>query len=242
MRGNNKSYIFKDQNDKAYFLKVLKHIEGEGLIKVAAWCIMDNHVHLVMKVDQDDLTTAMKRINIKFAMHYQKEHGTVGHVFQDRFKSEVIESDEYMMMAIRYIHNNPVKAKMVTSPKDYSWSSYNSYMNESDNINTEMYQFVMTYFHHKEKTFIDFHKLEDEYTHLEIKEDQDKYRLEKAQLIIQKYCQKYGIVDRKELEQQTDILEEMIREIKKSCHLSLRKLSGLTEISVTRLHGIVKRR
>ena len=119
IRGNNKEYLFEKNEAKIYFMKALKKVEAEGLLDLAAWCIMDNHVHLVIKTEPEDLAIAFKRINIKFAMYYNRKYKMVGHVFQDRFKSEVIESDEYLMNVIRYVHNNPVKARITDEPSNY---------------------------------------------------------------------------------------------------------------------------
>ena len=73
----------------------------------------------------------MKRINIAYAYYFNKKYHRVGHVFQDRFKSESIEEESYLLSVIRYIHNNPLNAKMMNDPILYPWSSYNLYINES---------------------------------------------------------------------------------------------------------------
>ena len=116
---------------------MLRHIEDEELIKIAAWCVMDNHVHLLMKVDQEDLAIAMKRINIKFAMHYHKVHRTIGRVFQDRFKSEVIESGKiksgidriYPIEQIVEADMNKVR-ELLQSAKDLDKNGYGLQANE----------------------------------------------------------------------------------------------------------------
>ena len=89
---------------------------------------MDNHVHLLINADLDLMADALKRTNIKFAMRYNKKYDRVGHVFQGRYKSEVINTEQYLLGVIRYIHNNPVKAEIVAEAGDYKWSSYNAYM------------------------------------------------------------------------------------------------------------------
>ncbi len=128
MRGNNKDYIFKDKKDKEFFMEVLHGLKSEGMIDLVAWCLMDNHVHLALKAEIGDLALAMKRLNIRYAMRYHLKNKSVGHVFQDRFASEAIGSDSYLLNVIRYIHRNPVKAKMVGGCGDYRWSSYGVYM------------------------------------------------------------------------------------------------------------------
>jgi len=110
MRGDNRNWIFQKRQYKLDFMEMIEEQENEGRIEMAAWCIMDNHVHLVLKAELDQLSLAMKKINVKFAMRYNLNEKMVGHVFQDRFKSQVIETDQYLLQVIRYVHNNPVKA------------------------------------------------------------------------------------------------------------------------------------
>jgi len=118
MRGNNKAYIFEQKRYKAYFMEYLRLVADEEKAEIAAWCIMDNHVHLVIKASEEKLGLIFKRINTKYAMYYHRETKTVGHVFESRYKSEVIESDESLLNVIRYVHNNPVNAKMVKKESD----------------------------------------------------------------------------------------------------------------------------
>ncbi len=130
MRGNNRNWIFEVDKNKSDLFKLINKQREEKLINLIAWCIMDNHVHLVIKAEPPNLMTAIKKINVSYAMRYNLKNNTVGHVFQDRFKSEVIEDDTYLIQVIRYIHNNPVKAGMVETPDEYEWSSYNSLLLE----------------------------------------------------------------------------------------------------------------
>ncbi len=113
MRGNNRESIFGKDEQKRFFLESLKMQGEDQTIDIVAYCIMDNHVHIVVKANIIDLAKAIKRINIKYAMNFNQKRDRIGHVFQDRFKSEAIEDDKYLIQAIRYIHNNPVAAKMV---------------------------------------------------------------------------------------------------------------------------------
>jgi len=84
---------------------------------------MENHLHLLVKVDIDKLEILMKKLNVKYAMYYNKFADRNGHVFQDRFRSEAVEDYTYLLGVLRYIHNNPVKAKIVGDMLKYKWSS-----------------------------------------------------------------------------------------------------------------------
>lgn len=237
MRGNNKSYIFEQKEAKAYFMNALRKVEGDELLSVAAWCIMDNHVHLVIKSEPDDLAIAFKRINIKFAMYCNKKYKTVGHVFQDRFKSEVVESDESLLNVIRYVHNNPVKAKMVDKPKEYEWSSYNAYT--SNKIEAGM-TFSWKLFGQKAQLFISFHQIEDDREYLEIKEDQLIFRQNRAQSIIQSICNEKGIIESKEIYRDQLLLKEIADRLVDESGMSgcqIARLMGISESRFRRVRG-----
>lgn len=228
MRGNNRNFIFKNDLDKELFKQILLHQEEENLIQIAAWCIMDNHVHIVLESELKNLTLAMKKINTKYAMNYNKKYGSSGHVFQDRYMSQVIQSDEYMMCVIRYVHLNPVKAKLVKEPMQYKWSSYREYV--LNKKNSDIAKLVYSYFYMDVDMFKRFHMEEDDQEYMEIKEDQEIYRYEKAQRIIDKYCSKYSLFTAKDIISNHIILNDMIVELKEKSGLSLRKICSLLEI------------
>ena len=109
----NQEQIFKKEKHKTKILEIIKNLKEEVQFDVIAYCIMDNHIHLLIKAEENELKALMKKTNIKYAMYYNTEEKRNGHVFQDRFRSEAIEDDNYMVGAIRYIHNNPVRAGIV---------------------------------------------------------------------------------------------------------------------------------
>ncbi|HHY14369.1 MAG TPA: transposase, partial [Thermoanaerobacterales bacterium] len=134
MRGNNKERIFEKEVQKKTLIKFLKTIGLEEEISIVAYCLMDNHIHLIIKGELDDISMALKRVNIKYAMNFNVNNDRVGHVFQGRYKSEIIADDKYLLQVVRYIHNNPVNAKMVTNISSYKWSSYNEYIKGKYNV------------------------------------------------------------------------------------------------------------
>ena len=130
-RGNHRSDIFKDKEDFAYYLILIKetldyYISDKYI--VISYCLMDNHVHILIKTEDKPLGPFIGRINSKYAKHYNKKYNYIGHLFQDRYFSEVIESDTQMLETSRYIHLNPVRAKMVENPESFEWSSYSMYI------------------------------------------------------------------------------------------------------------------
>ncbi len=134
LRGNERKEIFKDVKDRIRFIDTLYEKKKLGEFIIYAYCLMNNHVHIVIKQGKDEISRIMKRINTSYATYYNKKYERVGHVFQDRYKSEAIESERYLLTVIRYIHNNPVKAGICADASQFAWSSYNEYVNKSLNI------------------------------------------------------------------------------------------------------------
>lgn len=128
VRGNAGRDIFIDDEDKQKLLKILFIKKKEEEYILYAYCLMRNHFHLALKEYKDNISHIMKRINTTYALYFNKKYQIMGHLFQNRFRSEVVENDAYLLATIRYIHNNPIKAGLVAFPQDYQWSSYLSYV------------------------------------------------------------------------------------------------------------------
>jgi putative transposase len=94
---------------------------------------MDNHLHLIIYDNGNDISSIMKSLNVSYAMYFNRRHKRVGHLFQDRFKSEIVDDDTYLLELSKYIHNNPVKAGMVTDALKYKWSSFAHYVDGNSN-------------------------------------------------------------------------------------------------------------
>jgi len=127
LRGANKQEIFHDDADNMKFLDILKKYKEESGMGVYAWCLMNNHVHLLVREVNEDLSTTMKRIGVSYVSYYNWKYQTTGHLFQDRFRSEGVESKRSFLKVIRYIHQNPVKAGIVSGVADWRWSSCAAY-------------------------------------------------------------------------------------------------------------------
>lgn len=130
MRGNERKNLFLDEADKQRFVETVFFKKRETGFLIYAYCLMDNHVHILLKEPPEGLASMMKRINTSYAYYFNEKYQRIGHLFQDRFKSEPIENDRYLLAVVRYIHNNPVKAGIVEKPEQYRWSSYHEYLLE----------------------------------------------------------------------------------------------------------------
>ncbi len=244
IRGNNRETIFKKAVEKRYFIELLQHTIEENKIAIVAYCLMDNHIHLLLHSELQTMSKALKWINIKFAGRYNHKYERIGHVFQDRFKSEIIDTEGYLIRALRYIHNNPVKAKMVSDVSAYKWSSYNSYTGRGNVlVDAAEKQIILGLFQGSIERFKIFHLKEDDHEFLETEEDLERDRLEKAQNIINKYRQRNqdrnGGIDGLNLGKET--LEEVILELIKRSHLSHRKIAELVGVNRGVVHRIAKK-
>jgi len=123
-RGNAGENIFHTIRDREKFLEYLETAVERFSIVIHTYCLMTSHYHLLIETTQANLSLAMQWLNVSYAAYYNKKRQRSGHLFQGRFKSVLVEADEYLKPLSRYIHLNPVRAGMVNSPDEFLWSSY----------------------------------------------------------------------------------------------------------------------
>lgn len=130
VQGIKKEYIFNNEVNVEKYIELLISEKEKFKVKVLAYCVMNNHAHILLYTEQiTEMSKYMHSVNQKFAQFYNYiNNERVGYVFRDRFKSEPIYNEKYLIRCIRYIHNNPVKAKIVKSPGEYKYSTYNNYL------------------------------------------------------------------------------------------------------------------
>lgn len=124
-RGNEKQSIFLSDQDRKKFLVWLSKVAKDHNLIVYAYCLMDNHYHLLVETPDGNLSTAMQDLNSSYSQWFNVIHDRVGHLFQGRFKSFLIEKEPYLLEVSRYIVLNPVEAGLVKHPRNWKWSSYN---------------------------------------------------------------------------------------------------------------------
>lgn len=122
-RGNNKEYIFQDEMDKRYILGLLKEYKEVLQYRILGFVLMNNHYHIMIQPLDEKLQVIFHRINSQYSKYYNKKYGRTGHVFQGRYTSILVQDKGYLLGLLRYIHQNPVKANMVSKVQDYKWSS-----------------------------------------------------------------------------------------------------------------------
>jgi len=127
-RGNNRQPVFREENDKLKYYTLLRDLKLENRIKIFHYCLMGNHMHAVFSPEENNtLSKFMKQVNLTYFHYYKSKYGHFGHLWQDRFKSNVIEMEAYLIQCGKYIELNPVRAGMVVHPGLYAFSSYNFY-------------------------------------------------------------------------------------------------------------------
>ena len=126
--------LFEKKGDYVRFLDTLRRYLKEEPFELIAYCLMENHFHLLLHT-KDNLEGIMKRLSCSYAYYFNEKYEREGHLFQDRFRSEPITDDSYLLAAVRYIHNNPVKAG-ICSREEYPWSSWHEYADQPDLVST----------------------------------------------------------------------------------------------------------
>ena len=128
-RGNRRDPLFRNASDFEAFLHILQQLYEKYPFEMASYCFMNNHYHLQLRSKETPISKIMALINKRYANYYNTNYRLTGHVYEKRFYDKIIEDKEGMLEVSRYIHLNPVEAKMVTLPESYPWSSYQFYKN-----------------------------------------------------------------------------------------------------------------
>jgi len=229
LRGINQQQIFEDEEDNLKFIQILKDYKILCKYKIYAYCLMGNHVHLLIKEEFDEIQQIIKRIAGKYVYWYNSKYERTGHLFQDRFKSEPVEEDKYFLTVLRYIHQNPVKAGIVEKIEEYAYSSYNEYLNGGMIVDTDIVKGMI-----KTEQYIDFHKEIEEEKCLDVEERLHRLTDEAAKRIIIKLSKCNNITEFQRLEPKKR--DKLISEFKKR-GISIRQISRLTGTS----KGIVEK-
>jgi REP element-mobilizing transposase RayT len=232
-RGINKEYIFNNDFEKDMILRIfdekLQQKPENELFRIVAYCIMSNHLHMIVHSEKKALINIMKKVNITYAMSYNRKNNRVGALFQERYKSQVICDEKHLFGAIRYVHNNPLKARMVQDVKDYRWSSIVEYIEKRSYLIDPIEKKLVLDRFHSNDDFLKFHTYEDDREHLELSEEIEEQREHKAQKIVEEYFLEKGINEKRHLRDKDELILRLLKESK----LSNRKIAKLVEVSVS---------
>jgi REP element-mobilizing transposase RayT len=130
VRGNGGQDIFADDEDRCRFYLLLHEGREKFEHRIHAFCLMKNHVHLAIQVGEKPLSRIMQHLCFRYTQWVNSRQKKVGHLFQGRYKALIVDADEYLAALVRYIHLNPVRAKIVQCPEEYQWSGHKAYMGQ----------------------------------------------------------------------------------------------------------------
>lgn len=132
LKSINSQRIFENDSDFKFFLETFSDLCQEYSVKIYAYCLMSNHIHLLLQFNDDNLPVLFKSFGAKYVPKYNYAHGRTGSLFKGRYYSKPINDDSYLLSVVRYIHYNPVKAGLCKTLQDYKWSSYSGYKKNND--------------------------------------------------------------------------------------------------------------
>ena len=148
-RGARKMDIFNTDAERKLFLELLGQVHKRYQIEIHAYCLMNNHYHLLLKTPLANLSKAMKHLNGVYVQRYNKVNQIDGPLFRGRFKSIIVDANNYLLRLSRYIHLNPVKGNLVNRAEDYQWSSCAAYLGEVESPDWLQTQQVLSQFGNK---------------------------------------------------------------------------------------------
>ena len=223
LRGINQQQIFEDEEDSLRFLETIAKYKEQCGYEIYAYCLMGNHIHILLKEGKENLTVVLKRIAGSFVYWYNWKYRRCGHLFQDRFKSEPVEDDEYFLTVIRYIHQNPIKAGICKNIDGYKFSSYNEYINKQNLVDIDFCLSIID-----KEEFIEFNNEFNDDVCLDISDNDFRLTDDEALKIIWKICKCKSVSDFQKLDKvkRNYYIEEFYQQ-----GLSIRQISRLTGLS-----------
>jgi len=254
-RGNERKSLFLSDNDRSQFIETLERMKKKYNFLLYAYCLMDNHVHLLIGDNGNDISRLIKSINISYAHYFNRTYRRCGHLFQDRFRSELVDNDRYLLEVSRYIHNNPVRAGIVKEPPEYRWSSYNIYTGRVKDIyglidkgrilcifssnRVKAVKEYIDYVYKEEDIQVNIMDVEESISDDDCNSDYI-CSMEQARLKIREAMDNKEI-HCKDLKNNIDFRNELMRQIRRNSSLTLKQIGelfgGISESRVSRILG-----
>jgi len=233
LRGINRQIIFQDDEDKEKFIRTLGKYKEKCGYEIYAYCLMSNHVHILLKENHETLAQIMKRISSSYVYWYNWKYKRCGHLFQERFKSEPVEDESYFLTVVRYIHQNPLKADLIESLDEYKWSSYHEYTKECRIVDRGLgLELISQNSPNKTEAFIRYNLETNNDTCLEIEEKSSRISDEELSAIVKN---RYGIDPVRIQNEKEQTQNWILKELKKNEGVSLRQISRITGFTVHRI-------
>lgn len=226
LRGINKQDIFLDKQDFAKYLEEIKNTKEKYKYEIYAYALMNDHVHLVIHDKNENMSIAIQSLNVRYSLYFNKKYERIGHLYENRFKSKVIESESYLKNLVRYIHKNPENAGLIP----YKWTSYNEYIFKNKVINVDV---VLKLFGDYKKESLNIFK--------QFHKDYIKY---------QEYNKDYELTKKITDEEAVDIIKNILKEEnilkiqnyekheKEKAILMILQIEGIRKEQISRILGI----
>ena len=230
IRGVNRQTICCDDRDRERLCQTLFKYQSNSDFDIFGYCIMSNHIHLLIKENLECISDIVKKISSSYVFWFNSRYERSGHLFQERYKSEIVENDSYFLTALRYIHQNPVKAGITEFARDYKWSSFNEYISGSTVINTE---YPLSYYGKDRNQAIEQFKLFTEY------ETDKKFidceeRTHTRDEDVEEHFKKQGLCDvGKFYKLGNKVRNEILKQAKVTLGTSSRQISRVTGLSTS---------
>ena len=234
-QGINKEYIFNKESYKKKYLKIVKEAKEQYEIDIVAYAIMSNHCHFLIYTENiQNLSNFMKKVNEDYARYYNYMENRVGYVFRSRFLCEPITDRSYLLQCISYIHNNPVKAKIVNKCEDYKYSSYNDFIRITGFINKKIIEMIFGIQKLNINEFRELHTKRNKYV-FEYENMLEENMKEIILEIEQKYNKKWG-----EIISSKENVKELVFIIKEKVKISNRELAKYLKIDRNKIDRMLK--
>ncbi len=233
LRGVNRQNIFEDDEDKRKFLEILEKSKEKSECLIFAYCLMNNHVHILLQEMKESVGMTIKRVSSSYVLWYNSKYKRCGHLFQERFRSETVENDSYFLTVLRYIHKNPVTAGIANDIAEYQWSSYREYIGGNRVIDKE---FALSMFSNipeeAVKKFAKYSHEESMDVCLEIEERKIHMDDDALSEIVRR---QFGIEAKTVGSESRERQDHIVRELKKLDGVTIRQVARLTGLSQTRV-------
>jgi len=230
VQGINKEEIFLTEREKLEYIKLLNKYKEEYVINIISYCVMNNHVHILINTENiDKLTKYMHKVNTSYGIYYNKNRKRVGYVYRDRFKTQIINNEKHLYNCILYIHNNPVKANICKNVSQYKFSSYEKFLNKSN-------QDLMIEIFGNKNNYIKANKTEN-LEDMDFIEDESDNNTNIINTIKDYFIK--NKTDYIGIKVKNNLLEEITLELKNKYNLSNIKISKYLEVSKYKIDKII---
>lgn len=232
VQGIEKKEIFYKDEYKEKYIELMKNFLRKQDVRLVSYSIMNNHAHIILySKDIKELIKYMERLNTTYAMHYNRNEDRVGYVFRDRFKSKELYNQDYLTKCIKYVHMNPVKARIVREEKDYKYSSYNDYINKTGIVTKDLIEEIFNSEYNYLKNFLEIEYNEKLFEDIE----KEKISVDELQKEIQTFLKKEDVTI-EELQVDKRLIKKMYNLLKvKPTKAELARQLGISRSKISKI-------